>query len=52
MAESALFVWEGTDKQGRKTKGEISSVNPAIAKAELRRQGSTPPGSRRKPRAC
>ena len=39
MAESATFVWEGTDKQGRKTKGEISSSTPAIAKAELRRQG-------------
>ena len=39
MAETATFVWEGTDKQGKKTKGEISSVNPAIAKAELRRQG-------------
>ncbi|MEZ5558816.1 MAG: type II secretion system F family protein [Pseudomonadales bacterium] len=39
MAESAIFVWEGTDKQGRKTKGEITSTNPAIAKAELRRQG-------------
>ena len=39
MAESAIFVWEGTDKQGRKTKGEISSTTPAIAKAELRRQG-------------
>ena len=39
MAESAVFVWEGTDKSGKKTKGEISSVNPAIAKAELRRQG-------------
>ena len=39
MAESAVFVWEGTDKQGKKTKGEISSSNPAIAKAELRRQG-------------
>lgn len=39
MAESAVFLWEGTDKQGRKTKGEISSINPAIAKAELRRQG-------------
>lgn len=39
MAESATFVWEGTDKQGRKTKGEITSLNPAIAKAELRRQG-------------
>jgi type IV pilus assembly protein PilC len=39
MAESATFVWEGTDKQGRKTKGEISSATPVIAKAELRRQG-------------
>lgn len=39
MAESATFVWEGVDRQGRKTKGEISSSNPAIAKAELRRQG-------------
>ena len=39
MAESATFVWEGTDKQGRKTKGEISSSTQAIAKAELRRQG-------------
>ncbi|MGK0221054.1 MAG: type IV pilus assembly protein PilC [Limisphaerales bacterium] len=39
MADSATFVWEGTDKQGRKSKGEISSSTPAIAKAELRRQG-------------
>lgn len=39
MAESAIFVWEGKDKQGRKSKGEITSSTPAIAKAELRRQG-------------
>ena len=39
MADSATFVWEGTDRQGKKAKGEISSTNPAIAKAELRRQG-------------
>lgn len=38
MAE-ATFVWEGTDKQGRKAKGEITSVNPAVARAELRKQG-------------
>ncbi len=35
----ATFLWEGTDKQGRKTKGEINSVNPAVARAELRKQG-------------
>ncbi|MCB1684329.1 MAG: type II secretion system F family protein [Pseudomonadales bacterium] len=39
MAESAIFLWEGTDKQGKKSKGEITSASPAIAKAELRRQG-------------
>ena len=39
MAETAVFVWEGKDKQGRKTKGEISSSTPALAKAELRKQG-------------
>jgi len=39
MAESAIFVWEGIDKQGKKTKGEIASSNPAIAKAQLRSQG-------------
>ena len=38
MAQSAVFVWEGTDKQGRKTKGEITSANPNIAKAELRKR--------------
>ncbi len=39
MAESAIFVWEGIDKQGKKAKGEITSSNPAIAKAQLRSQG-------------
>ncbi len=39
MAESAIFLWEGTDKLGKRAKGEIQSTTPAIAKAELRRQG-------------
>jgi type IV pilus assembly protein PilC len=38
MAE-ATFVWEGTDRQGRKAKGEIKSSNQSLAKAELRKQG-------------
>ena len=42
MADAALFTWEGTDRQGRKAKGEISSANQQIARAELRRQGITP----------
>jgi type IV pilus assembly protein PilC len=41
MAESAVFVWEGKDRSGKKTRGEISSATPALAKAELRKQGIT-----------
>ncbi len=50
MAESAIFVWEGKDKQGRKTKGEITSSNQAIAKAELRRQGIVATKVKKKPK--
>ena len=33
------FAYEGTDKRGQKTKGEISGKNIALAKAQLRKQG-------------
>lgn len=42
MAEAATFVWEGTDRSGKKTRGEISSSNANVAKAELRKQGINP----------
>ena len=42
MADAAVFTWEGTDRQGRKTKGEISSASQQVARAELRRQGINP----------
>lgn len=38
-AASQTFAYEGTDKSGRKTKGEITSTNANVAKAELRKQG-------------
>ncbi|MFP6806852.1 MAG: type II secretion system F family protein [Pseudomonadales bacterium] len=41
-AASTLFAWEGTDRSGKKTKGEITSKNANIAKAELRKQGINP----------
>lgn len=45
MADKALktsvFVWEGTDKKGTKVKGELSSQNPTLVKAQLRKQGIT-----------
>jgi type IV pilus assembly protein PilC len=38
---SSIFAWEGKDKSGRKTKGEITSASATIAKNELRKQGIT-----------
>jgi type IV pilus assembly protein PilC len=46
MAEKALktssFRWEGKDRKGLKVKGEISGQNPALVKAQLRKQGINP----------
>ena len=41
MAQNAqiLFFWEGTDKRGKRTNGELSSRSEMTARAELRRQG-------------
>ncbi|MDC7823705.1 type II secretion system F family protein [Pseudomonas sp. BLCC-B13] len=52
MAEKAIktsiFAWEGTDKRGGKMKGEISGINPALVKAQLRKQGINPLKVRKK----
>ena len=45
MAEAAkvdMFVWEGTDKTGKKVKGEMSGQSDVLVKAMLRRQGVQP----------
>jgi type IV pilus assembly protein PilC len=36
------FIWEGTDKRGVKMKGETTSKNAALLRAELRKQGINP----------
>ncbi len=36
------FAWEGSDKKGKKIKGESRSANIALVRAELRRQGINP----------
>lgn len=41
-AKQATFVWEGTDKKGKRKKGEIKGPNLALVKADLRRQGINP----------
>ena len=37
-----VFTWEGTDKRGVKMKGESSSKNANLLRAELRKQGINP----------
>lgn len=41
-AKANMFVWEGTDKRGKKVKGEMSGQSDAFVKASLRRQGINP----------
>jgi len=53
MAQAAaikqdIFAWEGTDKKGKKVKGESNASNPAMVKADLRRQGILPVKVRKK----
>ena len=38
-AVNSVFAYEGTDRSGKETKGEITSKNANIAKAELRKKG-------------
>ncbi|KZX59486.1 type II secretion system protein F [Halioglobus sp. HI00S01] len=45
-----LYIWSGTDKNGRNTKGEISASSQAMAKAQLRRQGVVPKSVKKKPK--
>ena len=53
MAEAAkadMFVWEGTDKSGKRVKGEMSGQSDALVKAVLRRQGVNPLKVKKKPK--
>ncbi|HET9047714.1 MAG TPA: type II secretion system F family protein [Chiayiivirga sp.] len=45
-----IFVWEGNDKRGKKMKGEQSSKNANLLRAELRRQGIQPTTVKLKPK--
>ncbi|MEE2604325.1 MAG: type II secretion system F family protein [Pseudomonadota bacterium] len=37
--KAATFVYEGTDRQGKKIRGETVGKGPALVRAELRKQG-------------
>ncbi|GAB6041967.1 type II secretion system F family protein [Endothiovibrio diazotrophicus] len=45
------FLWEGTNKQGKRVKGEMPGAGDALVKAALRRQGITPLKVKKKPKA-
>ena len=47
-AKGQIFVWQGTDRNGRDTKGEIESMSMAMTKAQLRQQGIKPKSVKKK----
>jgi type IV pilus assembly protein PilC len=38
-SQQAQYIWQGTDKKGKKLKGRMLAVSEAAVKADLRRQG-------------
>ncbi len=48
--EKIEFLYEGTDRNGKKLKGDIFALNEALAKGELRKQGINPLRLRKKPK--
>jgi len=45
-----IFTWQGTNKNGRKVKGEQTGESVNLVKAHLRRQGITPIKVKKKPK--
>lgn len=54
MAEKAQklesYIWEGKDRKGNKSKGELAGSNMALVKAQLRKQGIIPDKVKKKPK--
>jgi type IV pilus assembly protein PilC len=46
--KTSVFSWEGKDKKGTVVKGELNGQNPALVKAQLRKQGINPTKVRKK----
>lgn len=49
-AENTVFVWSGTDRNGRKSKGEVLATSAAIARVQLRKQGVVAKSVKKKPK--
>ena len=50
-AENIVFVWSGTDRNGRKSKGEVLATSAAIARVQLRKQGIAAKSVKKKPKS-
>lgn len=48
VAKPVIYVWEGLDRKGAKVTGELTGHNPALIKAQLRKQGVNPLKVRKK----
>jgi len=44
----SVYAWEGIDRKGNRVNGELSGHNPALIKAQLRKQGVNPTKVRKK----
>lgn len=49
-AKADMYTWEGTNKSGKRVKGEMSGQSDALVKAVLRRQGVKPLKVKKKPK--
>ncbi len=47
---STDFIWEGTDRNGARMKGEVSARTEVLARADVRRQGITITKIKKKPK--
>lgn len=45
-----IYLWQGTNKQGRRVKGQLSGENVTQIRTELRRQGIAPLKIKKKPK--
>jgi type IV pilus assembly protein PilC len=45
-----IYLWQGTNKQGRRVKGQLSGENVTQIRTELRRQGIAPIKIKKKPK--
>jgi type IV pilus assembly protein PilC len=48
VAKAVVYAWEGLDRKGAKVNGELTGHNPALVKAQLRKQGINPLKVRKK----